>query len=212
MVCLLMLALAVFLGDDKQLGEKTPDPKLALKTILMEADKRYKSAIKECRSKKTSADRDECAEKHVTDFADWIDSKNKLPVEFECRVINVVRDKNSGAYVAVLTNPKELAGFAPGNESKPVWTKADIRLPIEEEQKEGLEPGATILIRSELSVGLASNKHVANLDFLFCVENDVLVMSGEGVQPYDQRFSSVPVSLDEIEFEVVKKIARKPSK
>ena len=211
MLCLLMV-FAVLFGDDKQPGEKAPDPKLAIKTILIEADKRYKAAIKECRSKKTSADREDCAESHVAEFADWIDSKNETPVEFECRVMNVVRDKVTGGYIAVLTNPKELVGFQVGNELRPVLAKTEIRLPVEEDQKEGLEPGAAVLIRSKLSVGLPQRKHDADFEFLFCVQNDPILMAGEGVSRSHPKFSSVPVSLDGIEFEVVKKVARKAGK
>jgi hypothetical protein len=212
MLCLLMVFAAVLFGDDKQPGEKTPDPKLAIKTILIEADKRYKAAIKECRSKKTSADREDCAESHVAEFADWIDSKNETPVEFECRVVNVVRDKETGGYVVVLSNPKELVAFQSSSESRPVFAKTEIRLPVEEDQKEGLEPGATVLVRSQLLIGLPARKHERSFPYLFCVQNDPIVMAGEGFNPGHPKFSAVPVSLDEVEFEVVKKVTRKAGK
>ena len=213
----LLFVFAVFglFDDSADLKKKEPkvDPAQSLKTIISEADKRYKVSIREFRAAKTSADRDDLIDKNKADFIEWAMNKQSLPVEFECVVVNVVK-LESGVYSAIVSVPRELLPFNAAMK-KPLIARTQLGFDLSEDDRASITTGDKVKVSGKLSPELvipeergqrktAATLVMSDKDSLLWLQCDRGTL-GDGQPEKEFRSPYLKMTLVDVSFEVVEK-------
>jgi hypothetical protein len=213
MLTTFLILLASFLSpQDKQ--QPKADPTLAIKQFLVEADKRYKAAIKDFRQAKADADQDETVEKHFDSFLEWITSLDGLEVSFDSKVTNVTKHPASGTLSAFATPPKEMQAFGI-DAHKPILARQTCKFEIDEEQRKELVLGTNIRITAKLRItpldryfGINAEPAQAVATFMVA-HTDSKAFTGNVQIRFHPRYPAIGIAIEDITYELKQNKANK---
>lgn len=152
MTFLALLATVLIVGPIDDPSSKLDNPKTAIKTLLDQASEVYKTQTKAYQACKTSAEQADALDHAKLVFNDWSSVIDDVEVSFESRLLDVVKDKNSDTYYAVLEQGKDLQKF-----TKPGSVTIAVRkfyIEVTKEQSQSLKIGSRLTITGRLSTTL----------------------------------------------------------
>lgn len=145
--------------DDIEVGESMPDKKqekaapsvgLTPKSFVTEIDRVFKDARSEIAMGKTSADKQDSADKHTKIIVDAIEKFDEQDFEFETTIKDVVRAERENEYRVIVSHSDPIKWFSVHN--APLSTVDNLSFPIVGEDRSEFAIGRGVIVRAKISV------------------------------------------------------------
>ena len=150
--------LAVWI-DEIEVGESKPDVKversaqsevLTPKSFVSEIDRVFKQARSEIATGKTSADKQDIADKHSKIIVETIEKFDDQVFEFETKIKDVVRGEAQNEYRVIVSHSDPIKWFSNGG--APLQTVGTLNFSIVGEDRSEFLVGRNIIVRGKISV------------------------------------------------------------
>lgn len=205
--------------DEIEVGESKPEKKdeklsksvaVSPKEFLSAIDRVFKDARSEIASGKTSADKQDFADKHAKIIVETIEEYDGQDFEFETKIDDVVRGNRQDELAVIVSHSEPIRWFKPSSgKAAPLKTVDKLRISIANEDRSEFAVGRSITLRAKLSVTTIEWYDSPETNFAWVIVDSNFVAGGLAKVPT----RTVVLKLRDIETEFIpEKSSAKPKK